>query len=212
MEALLKTKTQTFYDRIADVQNLAMKINGYRDSVAKYLRSLNLDIDSNSLVLDAGCGTGLATLALYKSGYRPKETFALDISYKSLEVAKEQFGKDKKTRAEIICPVQGNLLSLPFGENKFDVVVTCGALEYVPLEKGLAEMARVLKPNGTLVLIPVRPSLVGSVLEILYNFKTHSLEDVKKASQEYFNLVGSYKFPLTEPIGWSKTLFLLNKK
>ena len=29
-----KTKTQTFYDRIADVQNLAMKVNGYRASVA----------------------------------------------------------------------------------------------------------------------------------------------------------------------------------
>jgi SAM-dependent methyltransferase len=55
-----ESTTQSFYDRIADVHNLAMKINGYRDSVAKYLNSLNLNLDSNSLVLDAGCGTGFS--------------------------------------------------------------------------------------------------------------------------------------------------------
>ena len=36
-----KTKTQGLYDRIADVHNLAMKVNGYRASVAKYLKSLD---------------------------------------------------------------------------------------------------------------------------------------------------------------------------
>src|SRR5215212_464583 len=93
-----KSKTQDLYDRIADVHNLAMKINGYRDSVAKYLRSLDLDLDSDSLVLDAGCGTGLVTLALYNADYRPQKTFALDLSFNSLAVAKEQFENDKKVR------------------------------------------------------------------------------------------------------------------
>jgi len=40
-----KTKTQSFYDRIADVHNLALKVNGYRTSVAKYLRSLDLNLE-----------------------------------------------------------------------------------------------------------------------------------------------------------------------
>ena len=35
-----KTQTQSFYDRIAEVHNFALKINGYRASVAKFLRSL----------------------------------------------------------------------------------------------------------------------------------------------------------------------------
>ena len=207
-----KNKTQKFYDRIADVHNLAMKINGYRTSAAKYFRSLNLEVDANSTVLDAGCGTGLATLAFYEAGYRPKETYALDISFKSLEVAKEQFEEDKIRAVRDVCPVQGNLLSLPFAGEKFDLVLTCGALEYVPLEKGLEELARVLKKDGVLVLIPVRPSLVGSMLEILYNFKIHSLSEVKKASSKHFQLVCNHKFPITEPIGWSKTIFLLRKK
>lgn len=206
------SKTQSFYDRIADVHNLAMKVNGYRDSVAKYLRSLQLGVDENSLVLDAGCGTGLITLALYKAGYHPRKTFSLDLSFKSLKIAAEQFGKDEYVQTEEVAPVQGNVLALPFADGQFDYVMTCGVLEYVSLDAGLAEMARVLKPGGTLIVIPVRPSLVGSVLEILYDFKIHPVEQVKRIAARYFDLVGNHKFPITEPIGWSKTLFLLRKK
>lgn len=211
-EIKLKNKTQKFYDRIADLQNLAMKINGYRDSVAKYLRALDLDIKSDSAVLDAGCGTGLVTLAFHKAGYQPGRSCALDLSFKSLEVAKEQFEDDPVINAGNIVPIQGNILSMPFEDETFDLVLTCGALEYVPLSDGIAELARVLKKNGILILIPIRPSFVGSVLEILYNFKTHSVEQVKAQSQQYFEIIGNHKFPVTEPIGWSKSIFLLRKK
>lgn len=207
-----KIKAQNFYDRIADVHNLTMKVNGYRASVAKYLRSLNLQIDKNSLVLDAGSGTGLVTLAFHGAGFNPQKTIALDLSLNSLKVAREQFEKDKKVTAESIAPVQGNVLSLPFADETFDLVFTCGVLEYVPLEKGLQEIARVLKPGAKLVFIPVKPSFVGSVLEILYKFKIHPLENMRKTAQKYFNIVGNHKFPLTEPISWSKTIFLLEKK
>lgn len=208
----MATKTQSFYDRIADVHNLAMKVNGYRDSVANYLRSLDLKINSDSLVLDAGCGTGLVTLALYKAGYRPQKTYALDLSLKSLEIAREQFEKDKYIKPNDVETIQGNILTLPFPDGKFDAVVTCGVLEYVPLEDGLREMARVLKKDGILILIPVRPSLVGSVLEILYNFKTHPIEKVEATAQKFFDIIGNHKFPITDPIGWSKMLFLFKKK
>jgi ubiquinone/menaquinone biosynthesis C-methylase UbiE len=207
-----ENKTQSFYDRIADVHNLAMKINGYRSSVAKYLESLDLKTDADSCVLDAGCGTGLVTLAFYAAGHRPRQTCSLDLSFKSLEVAKEQFEADEATEAENILPIQGNILAMPFADERFDLVLTCGVLEYVPLAEGLAEMARVLKPGKMLVLIPVRPSLVGSVLEILYNFKAHSIDAVREASAAHFEIVGNYKFPFTEPIGWSKTIFLLRKR
>ena len=207
-----KDKTQKFYDRIADVHNLAMKINGYRTSAAKYFRSLKLSVDSNTTVLDAGCGTGLATLAFYEAGYRPKETYALDLSFKSLEVAKEQFEENRNRAVRKVRPVQGNLLSMPFDDEKFDLILSVGALEYVPLEKGLTELARVLKKDGVLVLIPVRQSLVGSMLEVLYNFKIHKVSEVRKAAAKHFQIVGNHKFPITEPIGWSKTIFLLRKK
>ena len=146
-----KSKTQNFYDRLADVHNLAMKINGYRASVAKYLRSLDLEINENSLVLDAGSGTGIVTLGFYSAGFHPKKTFALDLSFNSLQISREQFEKDRKTKSKKISAVQGNILSLPFADETFDLVLTCGVLEYVALEDGLKEFARVLKKDAKLV-------------------------------------------------------------
>ncbi len=206
------TKTQSFYDRIADVHNLALKVNGYRNSVAKYLRSLDLSIGPDSFVLDAGSGTGIVTLGFQDAGFRPRKTIAFDLSGNSLKIAREQFQKEKKIDESNIQCVQGNVLELPFDDDTFELVLTCGVLEYVSLDAGLKELSRVLKPGGKLVFIPVKPSFVGSVLELLYKFKIHPIEDVKRISERYFNIVGNHEFPVAEPIGWSKTIFLLEKK
>jgi len=206
-----KSNTQNLYDRIADVHNLALRLNGYRDSVAKYLRSLDLKITEDSLVLDAGSGTGIVTMSLQDAGYRPRRTIAFDLSFNSLRLSRDQFRKDKKTDARRISTTQGNVLKLPFADETFDVIITCGVLEYVPLDDGLKELARVLKPEAKLVLMPVKPSLVSSVLEFLYNFRIHPLKDVRRISQRYFKIVGNHRFPMIEPISWSKTIFLLEK-
>ncbi len=207
-----ETKTQTFYDRIADVHNLAMKVNGYRSSVANYLQSLDLRLNENSLVLDAGSGTGIVTLGFQTAGFRPKKCVALDLSFNSLEVSREQFARDENADAENISLVQGNVIEMPFAEETFDLILTCGVLEYVALEDGLREFARVLKTGAKLVLIPVKPSLVGAVLKILYNFKIHSIEQIEQIAARYFKIVGEHEFPITEPMGWSKMIFLLEKK
>ena len=204
-------KTQGLYDRIADVHNLAMRINGYQRSVAKYLGSLDLDINDNSLILDAGSGTGMVTLGLHESGLKPARIVDLDLSFKSLGVAREEVSRKQPRGAEITDYVQANVLKMPFPDETFDLVVTCGVLEYTPIDDGLREAARVLKKGAPLVFVPVKPSVVGSVLEILYNFKIHPLESVRTAAQRYFRILGNHEFPITEPIAWSKTIFLLEK-
>ncbi len=206
-----KRGTQGLYDRLADVQNLAMKINGYRASVSKYLKSLDLNIGPESFVLDAGSGTGVVTLALQDAGFAPRRIVALDLSFNSLKLAREEFTKRRKY-AKYTDAVQGNVLKLPFPDDVFDLVMMCGVLEYTPLDEGLFEAARVLKKGAPLVLLPVKQSLVGSVLELFYNFKIHKLADVRSRAAQYFNIVGNYEFPVTEPISWSKTIFLLEKK
>src|SRR5215207_6861307 len=112
-------KTQTFYDRIADVHNIALKINGYRASVAKYLSSLDLEIGPCSYVLDAGSGTGIVTLGFQDAGFRPRKTVALDLSGNSLKIARDQFETEKKIDASNIASVQGNVLQLPFPDSTF---------------------------------------------------------------------------------------------
>lgn len=207
--AATQARTQSFYDRIADVHNLALRLNGYRASVARYLNSLDLGLGPDPVVLDAGSGTGIVTLGFMDTGVRPRVTVACDLSFNSLSIAREQFETEYPKGG--IVPLQGNVLQLPFGDAAFDLILTCGVLEYVSLDDGLREMARVLKPGGRLVLIPVKPSLVGSVLELLYKFKIHPKEKVRRVAQKYFEILGNHKFPISEPIAWSKTIFLLRK-
>jgi len=209
--AAIDEKTQGLYDRIADVQNLAMKINGYRTSVAKYLKSLDLQLDPQSLVLDAGSGTGIVTLAFQDAGYLPRRTIALDLSFNSLKVSRPELTK-RKRHAKRTDAVQGNILSLPFPDETFDLVMMCGVLEYTPLDEGLKETARVLKKGATLVLLPVKQSVIGSVLELLYNFKIHPVESVRETAAKYFRIIDNHDFPVIEPIAWSKTIFLLEKR
>ena len=206
-----KSSTQGLYDRLADVQNLAMKLNGYRASVARYLKSLDLDITPDSLVLDAGSGTGIVTLAFQDARFRPRRIVALDLSIRSLLVARDEFAQRKRFVRKTDT-VQGNVLKMPFADATFDLLLMCGVLEYTPLDAGLAEAARVLKKGSRLVLLPVKPSIIGSVLELLYNFKIHPLEEVRSVAAKYFKIVDTDDFPITEPIAWSKTIFLLEKK
>ncbi len=205
------SKTQGLYDRIADVHHLTMKLNGYRKSVAKYLNSLDLNLNADSLVLDAGSGTGIITHAFHDSGLPARRIVSLDLSLNSLVIARDELSKKNKFLNRTAF-VESNVLTMPFADGTFDIALTCGVLEYTPIDKGLAEIARVLKPGAPLVLIPVKPSFVGSMLELLYKFKLHPLDKVRTAASRYFNILGNHKFPITEPISWSKTVFLLEKK
>lgn len=207
-----EANTQKFYDRIADVHHVALRLNRYRQSVAKYINSLNLALPAGAKALDAGCGTGIQTLALGDSDLDFKQIISLDLSGKSLRVAKNHFRNDKKFDHRKVGVVQGNILTYPFEDNYFDFVLTCGALEYVPLEEGINEMARIMKPGGKLVFIPVKPSVVGSVLEFLYHFKKIDMDQLKNLTADRFNIVGSHKFPMTDPISWSKKVYLMEKK
>ncbi len=137
-----KTKAQGLYDRIAEVQNLAMMVNGYRLSVAKYLRSLDLTIGPDSLVLDAGSGTGIVTNAFHDTGLTVSRVVSLDLSFNSLKVARDGL---KMKAASMTDGVQGNVLAMPFADDTFDLLLMCGVLEYTPLDEGLSEAARVLK-------------------------------------------------------------------
>jgi ubiquinone/menaquinone biosynthesis C-methylase UbiE len=107
---------------------------------------------------------------------------------------------------------EGNLLSLPFADNSLDMVVTSGALEYVPLEEGMSELARVIVPGGHLLHIPCRkPSVATTFLEILFRFKAHPRKEILSHTDRHFRMVHEYHFPVPQVIGWSKTALLAQK-
>ena len=92
-----------------------------------------------------------------------------------------------------------------------DLVVTSGALEYVKLADGLNELARVIAPGGYLLHLPVHPSLIGMLLEIMFRFKSHPPRLVKDETEKQFRIVHQYHFPKPQMSGWSKTAILAQK-
>ena len=212
--ALTATKTEaragSYYDRIARFYDLTFKLNGYGRSLDQYFATHPLPVSRGARILDAGCGTGLLTLALVRAVRFPVSITALDLSSTSIEAARKAMA-DSRGRTRDVTFAQGNLLSLPFADESLDLVVTSGALEYVPLSDGLSEIARVMAPGGHLLHLPCRPSVASTFLEILFRFKSHSPREVERNTEQHFRIVHHYRFPPPQVIGWSKSAIMAQK-
>lgn len=204
----------SFYDRIARFYDWTFKFNRYRQSVAQYLRETALPLSHGARVLDAGCGTGLLTLAMLDALRLPTEITAIDLAASSLVTAEKVVREEQAASSRIkhhVSFAQANLLNLPFADNSFEFVVTCGALEYVPLEAGIKELARITAPGGFLLHIPIRPTPISRIWEVLFRFKLHEPEAVKASTQNHFEILEVHNFPPLDPIGWTKLAILAQK-
>src|SRR5215204_2083960 len=212
--ALTATKTEApaggYYDRIARFYDLTFKVNGYGRSLDQYFATHPLPVSRGAKILAAGCGTGLLHLTLLRAIRFPVSITALDLSQTSVVAARKSLYY-RPGRKRDVTFTQGNMLCLPFADESLDLVVTSGALEYVPLADGINELARVIAPGGHLLHLPVHPSLIGVFLEILFRFKSHAPHDVKDQTERHFRVVHQYRFRRREAIGWSKTAILAQK-
>jgi ubiquinone/menaquinone biosynthesis C-methylase UbiE len=202
----------SLYDRIARLYDLTFKFNGYGRSLERYFRDHPIPLADNAQVLDAGCGTGLLTLALLRTLARPARITAIDLSASSLHKARQAVANVLRGQQHQVRFLQANLLSLPFADETFDFIATSGALEYVSLREGLGELARVLKPGGYLFHLPVRPGPASTFLEILFRFKTHPPQEVDENTARYLRVVSRYRFPPTDIIGWTKLAIVAQKQ
>ncbi len=102
------------------------------------------------LILDVATGTGDFAIETLK--LNPDKVIGIDISEGMLEVGRKKM-KDRGYDSKIEL-LSGDSENLPFEENKFDaVIVAFGVRNFENLEKGLAEMYRVLKPGGRMVVL-----------------------------------------------------------
>ena len=205
---LTATKTQaragSFYDRIERFYDLTFKLNGYGKSLDQYFAQHPPPVFENARILDAGCGTGTLTLALLRTLRMPVKLTAIDLSPSVMATAMKYVARNNPNQQEVRF-AQGNVLALPFADETFDLIVTCGVLEYVPIEEGFTELARVISRGGYFLHLPMRPSATTRVLELLFRFKTHPPEEVAETTDRH------YRFPPFQVIGWSKTAILAQR-
>ena len=202
----------SIYDRFTHLYDLMFRVNGYGRSVERYLRENPLPLAAGARVLDAGCGTGLLTLAFLRAHRRPAEITSIDLSLRSLQTARGAVEKQGAGARRRVTFAQADALALPFADETFDLVLTSGVLEYLPLGEGLREMSRVLAPGGLLFFVPVRPSPLTLLLEVMFRFKAHPPREVEESTRRFFRVIEHYRFPPYEPIGWTKSLVLAQKQ
>lgn len=137
------------YDAIADAysaENDSSLLNEYYNRPA--IRRLLGDVTGRH-VLDAGCGSGPTLVDLVEGG---ATVVGIDGSQAMLDLARSRLGPDTDLRvADLGAP-------FPFDEAIFDDVVCSLALHYLEdWQSPLAQMRRVLKPGGRLILSVEHP-------------------------------------------------------
>ena len=133
----------------------------YPQGIRAFLLSSPL-LRSDLRVLDAGCGTGIVTLALREAllrrGLRPGTLHAFDLTPIMLErfrrTLREQNIAVDLTQADVL-----ELDALPASWASYDLVVSASMLEYLSptqLVAGLSGLRRLLGPGGTFLLFITR--------------------------------------------------------
>ncbi len=118
-----------------------------KDRTRKYFDFINnmetgivLKYCKNKKVLEIGCGTGLILEKIRKFA---EMGIGFDLSYEMLKIA------DSKG----LTVLQGDVLSLPFEDETFDVTYSFKVLSHVPeIKRAISEISRVTKKEGVLIL------------------------------------------------------------
>jgi ubiquinone/menaquinone biosynthesis C-methylase UbiE len=107
-----------------------------------------VDLPQDASVLEIGCGAGHLTLELARRGLRVE---AVDASEAMIETTATQ-ARDAGLAAQVRAGL-ADVHALPFESNHFDLVVAVGLIPWLHSPGGaIAEMARVLRPGGQLIL------------------------------------------------------------
>jgi demethylmenaquinone methyltransferase / 2-methoxy-6-polyprenyl-1,4-benzoquinol methylase len=127
------------YDRMNSVMTAGMH-HRWRERAADLAR-----VGPGSTALDVATGTGDLAVELARRG---AEVTGMDFAPAMLELARK--------KAPGLAFEEGDALELRYADGSFDAVtVGFGARNFSDLDRGLAEMARVTKPGGRVVVLEI---------------------------------------------------------
>jgi ubiquinone/menaquinone biosynthesis C-methylase UbiE len=106
-------------------------------------------INSDSNVIDVGCGTGAATRYVANIVSSPGSVTGVDINAGMIEVAKSL----PKGSGRSVDWYECSAFELPFEENTFNVAISAQTIQFLDdRARALSEISRVLKPDGQLAI------------------------------------------------------------
>ena len=164
-----ETNTGPMFDSIAlhyDFLNHLLSFGIDKSWRRKAIREISLINPHPSKILDVATGTGDLAIAALKLD--PGHITGIDISGKMLEAGREKLRK--RALQDRIDLVECDSENIIFSDNAFDVaMVAFGVRNFTDPLKGIAEMRRVLRDDGLIMVLEFsKPS--GPPFKQLYNF------------------------------------------
>jgi ubiquinone/menaquinone biosynthesis C-methylase UbiE len=133
------TTTQQYYDRFSETYDNE-RHRGYHRLIDELELDLVRRYGAGKDVFEAGCGTGLL---LREAAAVARSAVGLDLSRGMLTPA----------RARGLTVIQGSLTEVPVPSASFDLVYCMKVLAHIPpIERAVAELARLVRPGGHLLL------------------------------------------------------------
>ena len=99
-------------------------------------------------ILEAGCGSGVPTLALAE--HFQSHITAIDIDATAIKRLEEKV--KKLSLSDRITPLNCSLFDMDPEENRFDLIVAEGLLNVVGFEKGFLKVIELVKSNGFFII------------------------------------------------------------
>ena len=114
---------------------------------------LALQLSQGSRGLDAGCGTGSNTLLLAEAVAPGGHVTGLDLSPELLSYARET--AEKSSLSQNVSFLQGDVERIPFDNGTFDWAWSADCVGVIPVRPLplLGELARVVKPGGSIIIL-----------------------------------------------------------
>ena len=193
-----KEQVAQMFDNIANRYDLLNSIlslgihKGWRKKCVQLLKP-----KQPKFILDVATGTG--DFAIECARLNPQKIIGVDISEGMM-----QFGREKLKNLKLDALINleyGNAETLEFADDTFDaIVVGFGVRNFQDLEKGLANLRRLLKPNGQLVVLEFsypKNWLVKSLYNFYFSYITPLIGKLfSKDTRAYTYLTESVKaFP-----------------
>ena len=152
-DAETSRRTRDFYDLWApfyDVANwLAARARGASDATERRKAVERLELAPGTRVLEVSCGTGSNLPLLIDAVREAGLVTGLDISARMLRRCRNKLRR-KSDQPNLLL---GDAAKLPFADGAFDAVFHHGGLAEFPNKRAaIAEMARVARPGGKVVI------------------------------------------------------------
>jgi len=207
---LEEAQVQAMFDRISGVYD---RMNGVMTAGLHHTwrrRAADLAaLGPGDRALDVATGTGDLALELARRVTPGGEVVATDFSGQMLVLAREKAAAHPP-KADIRFEA-ANALALPYADGEFDAAtVGFGARNFSDLERGLAEMARVVRPGGRVVVLEIttpRGPPLATFFELWFDRAVPALGRLAGDSAAYSYLPSSVRrFPGPEQLAavmWS---------